>query len=162
MKMRIWNYIRKFFLIDDTPHKVAGGAALGVFMGITPGEGVLITLFFSYIFRLNRLAALAGVLAVNMWTTVVILPFAAAIGGLIFRVNPQILSNDFNKAFTFGWKYFLNWRIFFETAVPLLVGYVVIAGAVASVVYFGLLYILIKRKRLNENERILSKDKMNL
>ena len=87
MKKRIRDYIKQFFLIDDTPHKVAGGAALGVFLGMTPGEGVLVTLFFAYILRLNRLAALAGVLAVNMWTTVLVLPVAAAIGGLIFQVR---------------------------------------------------------------------------
>jgi uncharacterized protein (DUF2062 family) len=157
MKKRIRDYIKQFFLIDDTPHKVAGGAALGVFMGITPGEGVLVTLFFAYIFRLNRLAALAGVLAVNMWTTVIVLPVAAFIGGLIFRVSPQALSNDFHETLTLGWQYLLSWDIFFQTALPLIVGYVVVAGAAAAVVYFALLYILIKRRKMKEKEHCFQK-----
>src|SRR4030043_1080833 len=142
MKKKIRDYIKQFFLIDETPHKVAGGAALGVFLGMTPGEGVLITLFFAYIFRLNRLAALAGVLAVNMWTTVLVLPFAAAIGGFIFRVNPQMLSNDFHESLSLGWQYLFSWNVLRETAVPLLVGYIIFAGSVALLIYFGLLYLL--------------------
>lgn len=162
MKKRIRDYTKKFFLIDDTPHKVAGGAALGAFLGITPGEGVLATLFFAYIFRLNRLSALAGVLAVNMWTTVLVLPIAAAIGGLIFRVNPQTLSNDFHESLSLGWQYLFSWNVLRETAIPLLVGFIVLAGSIAVAIYFGLLYLLIKRKKLKEKEHLLSKDGMKL
>jgi len=157
MKRKIRDYIKQFFLIDDTPHKVAGGAALGVFMGITPGEGVLTTLFFAYIFRLNRLAALAGVLMFNMWTTVLALPIAATIGGLIFRVNPQTLSNDLHETLAFGWQYLFNWNILRETALPLIVGYVVFAGAIATMIYFGLLFFLIRRKN---KKHLLSRDGM--
>ena len=57
------------------PTKWPAGRLWELFMGITPGEGVLSTLFFAYIFRLNRLAALAGVLAFNMWTTVLALAY---------------------------------------------------------------------------------------
>jgi uncharacterized protein (DUF2062 family) len=156
MRKRIRDYIKQFFLIDDTPHKVAGGAALGIFLGITPGEGVLGTLFFAYVFHLNRLAALAGVLAVNMWTTVVALPVAAAIGGLIFRVSPQNLSRDFHETLGLGWQYLFSWDIFRETALPLIAGYVILAGTVAAIVYFGLLYILIKRKKIKEKGHVLT------
>ena len=162
MRKRIRDYTKQFFLINDTPHKVAGGAALGVFMGVTPGEGVLSTLFIAYIFQLNRLAALAGVLAVNMWTTVLTLPIAAAIGGLIFGVNPQTLSSDFHESLNLGWQYLLSWNILRETAIPLLVGYVVFAGAVAAILYFALLYILIKRKKIKKEERILTKKKLKI
>jgi uncharacterized protein (DUF2062 family) len=159
MRKRIRDYIKQFFLIDDTPHKVAGGAALGVFMGITPGEGVLTTLFFAYIFRFNRLAALAGVLAVNMWTTVLVLPVAATIGGLIFHLNPQTLSNDFHESLNVGWQYLFSWNVLRETALPLIVGYVVSAGIIAAAIYFGLLFLLIRRKK---KEHLLSKDGMKL
>jgi uncharacterized protein (DUF2062 family) len=162
MKKRIRDYIKQFFLIDDTPHKVSGGAALGAFLGIIPGEGVLATLFFAYIFRLNRLAALAGVLAFNMWTTFIALPAAAAIGGLIFRIDPRTLSNDFHETLSLGWQYIFSWNVLRETAIPLLTGYIVLAGSVAAIIYFGLLYLLIKRKKLKEKEHLLSKDGMKL
>jgi uncharacterized protein (DUF2062 family) len=162
MKKRIRDYIKQFFLIDDTPHKVAGGAALGVFLGITPGEGVLATLFFAYIFRLNRLAALAGVLAVNMWTTVIVLPLAATVGGFIFRINPQTLSNDFHGAFNLGWQYFFSWNILRETALPLLAGYAITAGAIAAALYFTLLFILIRKRKIQTKEHILTKNKLDI
>jgi uncharacterized protein (DUF2062 family) len=162
MKQKISGYIKQFFLIDDTSHKVAGGAALGVFMGIMPGEGVLVTLFFAYILRLNRLAALAGVLAVNMWTTVAMLPIAAAIGGLIFRVSPQTLSNDFHETLSLGWQYLFSRNVLRETAIPLLAGYIILAGSVAAVIYFLLLYLLIKRKKLKEKEHLLEKGGIRL
>lgn len=160
MRKRIRDHIKQFFLIDDTPHKVAGGVALGVFMGITPGEGVLVTLFFAYIFRLNRLAALAGVLAVNMWTTVLVLPVAATAGGFIFRINPQTLSNDSHEALNLGWQYFFSWNILRDVALPLIVGYIAVAGAIAVALYFGLLYLLIRKRKIKEKEHILTKEKM--
>lgn len=162
MKKKIRGYIKQFFLIDDTPHKVAGGAALGIFLGIIPGEGVLATLLFASIFRLNRLAALAGVFSVNMWSMIFVLPPAAAIGGLLFRVSPQKLSDDFHQALDLGWRHLFCWDIFFQTALPLLAGFFVIAGILASMVYFGLLHILIKRKKAKEKDHILTKDKMEL
>jgi uncharacterized protein (DUF2062 family) len=154
--------MKQFFLIDDTPHKVAGGAALGVFLGMTPGEGVLATLFFAYIFRFNRLAALAGVLAVNMWTTVLALPVAATIGGLMFRIEPQMLSNSFHESLSIGWHYLFSWNVLRETAIPLLAGYAIFAGFVAAVIYFSLLYLLIKKKRIKEKEHLFTKDGMKL
>jgi uncharacterized protein len=162
MKKKIRDYIRQFFLIDDTPHKIAGGAALGIFLGITPGEGVLITLLFAYIFRLNRLAALAGVLAVNIWTTVLVLPFAATIGGLVFRVDPQKLSNDFHETLRLGFQYLFSWNILRETALPLLAGYVIIAGAMAVALYFFLLFILIRKRKLKTKEHLLTEDKLDI
>jgi uncharacterized protein (DUF2062 family) len=162
MKKRFSDYIKQFFLIDDTPHKVAGGAALGIFMGITPGEGVLITLFFAFIFRLNRLAALAGVLAVNMWTTVLALPVAAAIGGLIFHIDPQKLSNNFHESLSLGWQYLFSWNVLRETAIPLLAGYAVLGGTVAAIVYFALIYLLIKHKKIKEKENLFSKNEMEI
>lgn len=162
MKKRIRDYIKKFFLIDDTPHKVAGGAALGIFLGIVPGEGVLATLFLAYIFRLNRLAALAGVLSVNMWTLIFVLPIAATIGGIIFHIDPRTLSESFHRSTSSGWEFLFSWNVFREVAWPLLVGFVVFAGSVAAAVYFGLLYLLIKRKKLKEKEHLLTKDGMKL
>src|SRR4030042_3762558 len=159
MKKRIRDYIKQFFLIDDTPHKVAGGAALGVFLGITPGEGVLSTLFFAYIFQLNRLAALAGVLSVNMWTEVLVVAIAAAVGGFIFHIDPQTLSRDSHEVFSLGWQYFFSWNILRDVALPLIAGYIIVAGAIVAALYFGLLYLLIKKRKIKERDHILTKEK---
>lgn len=144
---KIKDFIKKFFLIDDTPHKVAAGAALGIFWGIMPGEGVATTLVTATILRFNRLSATAGVLATNMWTTAVILPLAAFAGGFLFKVNPSILINNFKSTYHLGLKYFFTEAIFTDLLIPLLVGFLVVSVAISLVFYF-LLYFLLKYHKI--------------
>jgi uncharacterized protein (DUF2062 family) len=150
MKNKITKFISRFFLIDDSPQKVAGGAALGIFLGIFPGEGVLATLFFATIFRLNKLSATAGVLATNMWATVILLPPSVAVGSFLFRKNYAELMNQFNQihqANTIKETFFLSLSIFSASAFPILVGYLITAGAVSIGFYF-LLFFVLKRKHI--------------
>lgn len=155
MKNKIRNYAKQFFFINDTPHKIAAGAALGIFMGIIPGEGVLATLTLSFLFRFNRLAALAGVGAVNMWTTFLIFPLAATVGSWIFGINYEILRKNFSKTTNAGWKYFFGKAVFFDLTLPLVVGFIIVAGVISLAFYFGLLYILLKKKHLRKNTHLL-------
>ncbi|MFA5871148.1 MAG: DUF2062 domain-containing protein [Parcubacteria group bacterium] len=157
LKENLKNWIRKFFLINDTPHKIAGGAALGIFLGITPGEGVLATLFLSSLFRLNRLAALAGLGVVNIWTTFLVFPLAAAVGSWIFGIDYESLKNNFHGATESGIRYFFSKAIFFDLTLPLMVGFAVVAGVISALVYFGLLYLLINKKHLRKDTHMLEK-----
>jgi uncharacterized protein (DUF2062 family) len=136
-------YIKRFFLINDTPHKVAAGFALGVFWGIMPGEGIGTTLITAYLLRFNRLSATAGVLASNMWATFFILPLAAIFGGLIFHVSPESLINSFWDTHDLGWKYFFTETIFLKILTPFFVGFFIVSIAIALFFYF-LLYFLLK------------------
>lgn len=146
MRKRIRDYIKQFFLIDDTPHKIAAGAALGVFFGIVPGEGFGTTLLFSYLLRLNRLAALAGVSIVNTWTTVLVLPFAAIAGAFVLGVNKTEIIHRFNGLNGNYFQLFLNKVFFREITLPLLVGFFIVAGTVALLIYLLLLLVLNFRK----------------
>lgn len=147
MRAKFKQFIEKFFLINDTPGKIAGGAALGIFLGIVPGEGILTTLVFTSLFCLNRMAATAGVLATNMWATVAILPFAAAVGGFFFRVNSDYLISEFNRTYHLGLKFFLSKIILLDILLPLVVGFFIVAGAIAVVFYF-LLYFPLKKRNI--------------
>lgn len=157
MKKRIRDHIKRFFLINDTPHKVAAGAALGIFLGIVPGEGFLATLLFSSIFGLNRLAALAGVGVVNMWTTFLVFPPAAYTGALIFGLKYEDLKACYDSTMAMGFKYFLSKAVFFDLTLPLICGFLVVAGAIAVAAYFGLFYFLCRRKKFCEREHLLLK-----
>lgn len=143
---KLKKFFKHFFLINDSPHKVAGGAALGIFLGITPGEGVAATLILSSLFRLNRLSATAGVLATNMWATVITLPVAAIIGGFLFNTNARKLAADFEKNYHLGWEFLLSEAVIFNIALPLLVGFVIVDGIIALGSYFLLLYLLKNQK----------------
>lgn len=143
---KLKKFIEKFFLINDTPHKVAAGAALGFFLGTIPGEGVLSTMVVSSVLRLNRLAALTGVLATNMWMTVVTLPPAAYVGGFIFGIDPETLKADFRTTYVSGINYFFSKVILLELLLPLMVGFIIVAGSLAIMFYLGL-YVALKKKQ---------------
>lgn len=158
MKKKIRDYVKQFFLINDTPHKIAGGAALGIFFGIMPGEGVITTLIFASLLWLNRLAATAGVLAVNMWTTLLILPLAAATGAFIFDKNYSELVSQFHGINGDYFKLFFSKILFFNITLPLLVGFFAVAGAIALVVYFFLLFLLLRRNKIKKDAHLLMKN----
>lgn len=139
-------FIKRFFLIDDSPHKIAAGAALGIFLGIVPGEGVATALILASLFRLNRLSATAGVLATNMWTTVAVLPLAAGFGGYFFGIKSDTLIYNFNATYHLGWKYFLSKVILFDFFLPLTLGFLFAAATISLAFYFFLYFLLKYRK----------------
>jgi len=143
---KIKQFFRKILLIHDSPKKIAGGAALGVFLGIMPGEGVLSTIVLSTLFRLNKLAAVTAVIAFNMWTTIVILPLAAVLGSWIFRVSYQNLISEFGNAFNNGWKAFFTDTVIFHITIPLVTGFLIISILVSAFFYFFIIYLLKKEK----------------
>jgi hypothetical protein len=139
--------IGKFFLINDTPHKIAAGFALGVFLGIIPGEGVTATLVLAYLFGLNRLAAASGVLVTNMWTTFIVLPLAAQIGAWVFGESYQHLVEQFQAGHHLGYKFFLSKYIFFEIALPLAAGFIIVA-LIISLLAYALVWFLMKNRKM--------------
>ncbi len=147
MKKKFREFLNKVFLIDDTPHKIAGGAALGVSLGIIPGAGPIASFALAYVFRLNRLAALAGSLIVNSWLTVVILPAAAFLGGFIFQKDYGKLVENFEESYNLGQSIVPTKIIFLDFALPLLAGFFILAAIIFCAVYFFLLEVL-KRKRI--------------
>jgi uncharacterized protein (DUF2062 family) len=138
---------KKFFLIDDSPAKIAGGAAVGLFMGIVPGEGVISTLVVTTILRLNRLAGTIGILFFNMWTTLLFLPLAAFVGSVLFHIQPGALIADFKFNYNTSFKNFFEYSIIFKLLIPLMVGYV-ISALIISLLFFFLLYFLLKYKKI--------------
>lgn len=156
---KIKGFLKKFFLIDDTPHKIAAGAALGVFFGISPGEGIATTLIFASLFRFNRLAATAGVLAVNMWTTILVLPLAAGVGAFISDESYENLANQFRLVNGDYFQLLRSKILFFDITLPLLAGFFIVAGVIALAVYFFLLFLLLRQRRIKKNTHLLTKDK---
>jgi uncharacterized protein len=140
------DFFQHFFTLDDTPHHIAGGFALGVFLGITPGEGVVTTLIIASLLRFNRASATIGVLTTNMWGTVIAMPLAATIGGFLFGITPSYLVQQFDRTYHLGFRFFLSKTIFFDLALPLIVGFVVVAGAISLLSYFAI-YFLLKYKK---------------
>jgi uncharacterized protein (DUF2062 family) len=144
---KIKKFFLRFLLINDTPHKIAAGFSLGAFLGIIPGEGLGATLVLSSLLRFNRLAATAGVLTFNIWSTFFALPPATFVGSFLFQKNSQEILSDFHRNFDLiGYKVFLSKMIFFDLALPLAVGFLIVAGIIALFLYLLLYFLLCKRK----------------
>ena len=145
---KIIDFLQRFFTLDDTPHRIAAGAAVGVFMGIMPVESISTSLIVTTLFRLNKVSALVGVAATNVWAMILALPFAALSGGFLFGTNPSQLADEFNRTYQGGWGYFLTKTSFFRLTLPLLVGYFVVGVIVSLICYFILYFMLKNRKHL--------------
>ena len=145
---KIKTFFLKFFTLKDTPHKIAAGFALGTFLGIIPGEGVTSTLILAAIFRLNKASATVGVLATNMWGTAVVLPLAAAVGGFLFDITPSQLITQFDQTYNLGYRYFLSKVIFLDLALPVIVGFILVAGII-SLLFYAILYFLLKYHKIS-------------
>lgn len=141
------NIYLKLFKIDDTPQKIALGAGLGVFAGITPGIGPLVALFLAFVLRANRASALLGALLTNTWISFVTFILAVRAGSVIFGIDWQIL--------------YQRWAVFLkelrlsdlfkssvlEIILPVLAGYLVVAFFSGLLVYLSTLVILKLRKK---------------
>ena len=72
MFKRLRKWIRDLAGLDDTPHKIALGFALGIFIGFVPVMGIqmAVVLPFALIFRGNKAAAISGVWITNPLTVI--------------------------------------------------------------------------------------------
>ncbi len=76
---RFKELVRRLAGLSDPPEKVAGGAAIGMFLGILPGTGPLAALAVAAVLKQNRVAALLiGTAANFLAVPIVIAAFAAA------------------------------------------------------------------------------------
>lgn len=139
--------IKKFFLIDDTPHKIAAGASLGIFLGIFPGEGIISTLILASVFKFNRLSASIGVIATNMWMSVLVLPFAAILGGSLFGHSYIKIIDYYQITKKQGWKSFFDGSVFLDLTLPLLVGFFIVAGLIGLISYASIYLLLLNKKQ---------------
>lgn len=100
MRGRDWKekssrYLRYIYLrlvrVHDTPHRVAAGFSLGVFLGVFPTFGIAIPLSYllATLFRVNRGAAIVGSLIMNPVTTPLFWSASAAVGGFLFREDAE-------------------------------------------------------------------------
>ncbi|MFA6078265.1 MAG: DUF2062 domain-containing protein [Candidatus Omnitrophota bacterium] len=143
----------KLFRINDTPEKISAGLALGVFFGILPGMGPFAALFFAFIFRINRAAALLGSILTNTWLSVPVFFLSVNIGSFMTGSN----YSDINRTWTglikdFSWDKLFHLSIY-KIAAPVILGYIaagLVIGAAAYAVTLG----IIKTARNKKTRRL--------
>ena len=88
MQHKLGQIKSKLITIRENPYKVCMGYALGIFLAATPfiGLKVLIAIVLTYIFRLSKVAAIIGVLHVNLFT-------APLFYGLTYFIGNAVMGN---------------------------------------------------------------------
>lgn len=138
-------FLRSIVALDDTPHHIALGTAVGVFVGLTPTSGMqmLLVLAISGLVRFNRAA---GVLATYISNPLTGIPLAY----LNYRVGilfceSTLTAKEFVTLVTSDWWH--NWRmiigvLFSELGLPYLVGSLVVATISALLTYPGVIWLV--------------------
>lgn len=132
--------------IADTPHSIALGSAIGIFLGFTPlwTLKTLLSIGFAWICRGNKLAA-----AIAVTLHDIILPFWPAIYLWEYKVGYRLIHHTLPVGEPFGnlgWLDYLHWHTFVRLIWPALVGSLFLAVPAAILVYF-LMRMLISRSR---------------
>jgi len=162
--------LRYLLSLDDTPHRVALGFAVGIFIGLTPTVGVQMILvgLIWYLCRrpvdFNCRAGLVAVYISNPITTIPIYWFNYCVGWAF--TGGDLTREEFAKAFeysSFSEWWVTVWKLFVEIGWPLLIGSAVVGVIGAVVAYPAMYYLLIgfraaARKR-REAHRVKVRDR---
>jgi uncharacterized protein (DUF2062 family) len=140
---------RRLLELRDTPHAIAGGVAIGMFIGFTPlfGLKTLLCLGLAYLLRCNPIAAVVAVSLHDVVTPFwpVLLKVEYEIGALILgyfhSLPPKIEMRHFH------FQEMLKWTTFFSVGLPLLVGSLFLSTPAALLSYFCMLPLLQHREK---------------
>jgi uncharacterized protein (DUF2062 family) len=138
----------KLLTLRDTPHAIAGGVAIGVFVGFTPLFGIktLLSLAAAYLLRCNPIAA---VIAVSLHD--IVTPIWPAVLRVEYDIGFWLLNHPHHLPPKLEMHHIhvsevLKWTTFFHVGLPLLVGSLFLAAPAAACFYFLLLAILKARQ----------------
>ncbi|MBE2202777.1 MAG: DUF2062 domain-containing protein [Chthoniobacterales bacterium] len=144
---------RRLLELRDTPHAIAGGVAIGMFIGFTPlfGLKTLLCLGLAYLLRCNPIAA---VIAVSLHDVVtpfwpVLLKLEYDIGAWILGIFHELPTKSEMKGFHI--QDMLKWTTFFDVGLPLLIGSLFLSTPAAILSYTGMLTFLQYREKKRAN-----------
>lgn len=134
--------LRQLLMLEDTPHSVALGTAIGMFIGMTPTVGIqmLIVVVVSFLttplFRFNRMAALITVYISNPLTMLPIYWANYKVGTLLIAAEHtwEEFSSRLGSDSVMGWWDQFVW-LFEDVGMPLLVGSLIVATVLALATY---------------------------
>lgn len=141
---RTW---RLLFQIEGSPSRVALAFGLGVFIAFFPILGIHtgMALVIAVVFRLSKVAILAGAWTNNPWTLAPMLTAGTLLGCALMGRSPASLGRV-------DWS--LHGRAFYDSllaglgplAVPFVVGNLVLGTLLGGLSYFALRHILERRR----------------
>jgi uncharacterized protein len=139
---------KRFIEAHDRPHALAGGVAIGIFIGFTPifGFKTLLAVGIALLMRCNTIATIVGVSLHDpfVWAWPFLLRLEYQVGYWLLssphQFAPKITPTDLKLSEIMHWSYFI------DTGRPLLLGSIVIALPLAIVSYIITLRFLYYRQ----------------
>lgn len=146
--------VSKLLNLHDAPHSLAGGVAIGMFMGFTPlfGLKTLLCVGAAYILRCNPIAA---VIAVSLHD--VVTPFWPVLLEIEYAIGSKLLGFFDGVAHPASVTEFhihelMKWTTFFTIGLPMLLGSMFLSAPAAAVSYAVMLPVF-QRRELRRLER---------
>lgn len=138
--------MRRLVTLDDSPHRIALGFSVGVFLAFSPllGLHTVLGLLIAFAFGLNRVAVLVGVFVNNPWTLFPIYGLATYVGGLFVGLPSSwpLAALGFGAIFKSGfWVEFAGAWEFWK---PLLLGSAILSCTAATLSYI-LVFLVVTR-----------------
>ncbi len=103
----------RFIRLRGLPDEIAKGVALGIFIGMTPTFGfqMVLAIFFAYLLKENRFAALVGVWVTNPVTAPFIYAAEYECGRLLLGMERLALPNEYtlDSFANLGWDIIFPW-----------------------------------------------------
>jgi hypothetical protein len=126
---------RHVMTIEDTPHAIALGLAIGIFFGFTPLVSLktLLSIGVAWLFGSNKIAA-----AVSVQLHDLLLPFMPAIYLWEYKLGFFVMRGHLPQRISFhtlALREYIHWQLFFTVGRPLLIGSVIIGFPSAVLVY---------------------------
>ncbi len=138
--MKLRRAFHTVFHVQDTPHRIALAFGMGVFIAFSPLLGIHtgLALGLAFLFRLSRVAILAGAWTNNPWTLAPMYMAGTALGCAVLGVSPESLES-------IDWT--LHGRAFYAAlweGVRPLVGPFVVGNTVLGVIAGGISYVVVR------------------
>jgi uncharacterized protein (DUF2062 family) len=126
---------------DDPPHRLALGLAIGMFITFTPTVGfqMILTAFFAWLLRANKVVGLPVVWISNPATIPPIFYLCYRVGRLVLQMEPvgvEWWATLSQPPATFSDRVSFYWERFTDIAAPLWVGSLIVALIVGYVTYY--------------------------
>lgn len=142
-------HLRSLLELRDTPHAIAGGAAIGMFFGFVPLFG-LKTLLCLATAWLGRCSKLAAIVVVSLHD--ILIPIVPVMMRLEYDLGFWLLSHPHHlpaklHAHHLTLEDMLNWTTFLDAGLPLLVGAIVSAVPFTVLTYVIVYYVVDRRAR---------------
>lgn len=149
MNLRRWlkEHSLKLLAIRDTPGAIAGGVAIGIFMGFTPlfGFKTVLAIFFAWVTRTNIIAAILATTLHDL-----LIPFMPVIFLWEYKIGFMVLNGKWPERLSnvhLHWSEWRNWKMFVRVVVPTLVGSVYVCVPAAMITFFVTRGIMVRHQR---------------